>query len=226
MNLAAFDRVLYVGLPYTAIFICVLISLQRYGWRIFTFSSLSSQFLENRTHFWALVPFHYGILTVLLGHLIGFSLPRAVLAWNGRPLRLYILEITALVFGLLTLIGMLALINRRLASDKVRAVTSVMDWIMFAVLLFQVGSGVYVAVFNPWGSTWYAAVAVPYLWSVFTLAPNTAIVTQLPLAAQLHIINAFILIGLFPFTRLVHILVVPNPYLWRRPQVVRWYGSR
>ncbi len=226
MNLAAFDRVLYVGLPYTAIFICVLISLQRYGWRIFTFSSLSSQFLENRTHFWALVPFHYGILTVLLGHLIGFSVPRAVLAWNGRPLRLYILEITALVFGLLTLIGMLALINRRLASDKVRAVTSVMDWIMFAVLLFQVGSGVYVAVFNPWGSTWYAAVAVPYLWSVFTLAPNTAIVTQLPLAAQLHIINAFILIGLFPFTRLVHILVVPNPYLWRRPQVVRWYGSR
>lgn len=226
MNLAAFDRVLYVGLPYTAIFICVLISLQRYGWRIFTFSSLSSQFLENRTHFWALVPFHYGILTVLLGHLIGFSVPRAVLAWNGRPLRLYILEVTALVFGLLTLIGMLALINRRLASDKVRAVTSVMDWIMFAVLLFQVGSGVYVAVFNPWGSTWYAAVAVPYLWSVFTLAPNTAIVTQLPLAAQLHIINAFILIGLFPFTRLVHILVVPNPYLWRRPQVVRWYGSR
>jgi len=43
---------------------------------------------------------------------------------------------------------------------------------------------------------------------------------------DLHIINAFLLIGLFPFTRLVHILVVPNPYLWRSPQVVRWYGSR
>ena len=226
MNLPAFDRVLFVGLPYTAISICVLVALQRYGWRIFTFSSLSSQFLENRTHFWALVPFHYGILTVLLGHLVGFSVPRAVLAWNGRPLRLYILEITALAFGVLTLISMLALVNRRLANAKVRAVTSAMDWIMFTVLLFQVGSGVYVAVFHPWGSTWYAAVAVPYLWSVFTLAPETAIVTQLPLAAQLHIVNAFLLVGLFPFTRLVHILVVPNPYLWRRPQVVRWYGSR
>jgi len=226
MNLPAFDRALFVGLPYTAIAICVLVSLQRYGWRAFTYSSLSSQLLENRTHFWALVPFHYGILTVLLGHLIGFSVPRAVLAWNGRPLRLYILEITALAFGVLTLISMLALVNRRLANAKVRAVTSAMDWIMFAVLLFQVASGVYVAVFTPWGSTWYAAVAVPYLWSVFTLGPDTATVTQLPLAAQLHIVNAFLLAGLFPFTRLVHILVVPNPYLWRRPQVVRWYGSR
>ncbi len=225
MNLPTFDNVLFIGLPYTATFVFVLVCLQRYLWRTFTYSSLSSQFLENRTHFWALVPFHYGILTVLLGHLIGFSVPRAVLAWNGQPLRLYILEVTALVFGLLTLISMLALINRRLVNAKVLAVTSVMDWIMFAVLLFQVGSGVYVAVFTPWGSTWYASVAVPYLWSLFNLSPNTTIVTQLPLSAQLHILNAFLLIGLFPFTRLVHILVVPIPYLWRRPQVVRWYQS-
>ena len=122
-------------------------------------------------------------------------------------------ELTALVFGLLTLIGMVALINRRLVDAKIRALTSVMDWIMFAVLLFQVGSGVYVAVFHPWGSTWYATVAVPYLRSISVLSPDTATVTQLPLAAQLHLINAFLLIGLFPFTRLVHILVVPNPYL-------------
>mgnify|MGYP000878535364 CR=1 FL=1 len=90
MNLPVYlDRVLFVGLPYTASSVCVLVCLQLYGWRAFTYSSLSSQFLENRTHFWAMVPFHYGVLTVLLGHLIGFSVPRAVLVWNGRPLRLY-----------------------------------------------------------------------------------------------------------------------------------------
>ena len=39
------------------------------------------------------------------------------------------------------------------------------------------------------------------------------------------IVNAYALIAFFPFSRLVHILVVPNPYLWRKPQVVRWsYG--
>jgi nitrate reductase gamma subunit len=38
-------------------------------------------------------------------------------------------------------------------------------------------------------------------------------------------VNAFVLIGIFPFSRLVHILVVPNQYLWRKRQVVRWYGA-
>ena len=36
----------------------------------------------------------------------------------------------------------------------------------------------------------------------------------------------FLLIAFFPFTRLVHVLVVPNMYLWRRTQVVRWYWPR
>jgi nitrate reductase gamma subunit len=38
--------------------------------------------------------------------------------------------------------------------------------------------------------------------------------------------SAFAIVAYFPFTRLVHILVVPNPYLWRRTQVARWYGIR
>lgn len=47
--------------------------------------------------------------------------------------------------------------------------------------------------------------------------------TALPPLVKSHIVGAYVLIGFFPFTRLVHVLVVPNPYLWRRPQVVRWY---
>lgn len=227
MNLPVYlDMLLFIGLPYVALTVSLLISIQRYGWSAFTYSSLSSQFLENRAHFWALVPFHYGILSLLAGHLIGFLVPRAVVAWNGKPIRLYILEITALTFGVLTLISMVAIIHRRVLYSKIRAVTSVMDWIVFAILLFQVASGVYVAVFVPWGSTWYAEVVVPYLWSIFKLNPDISVVTELPLSAQLHIVNAFVLIGLFPFTRLVHLLVVPNPYLWRSPQVVRWYRKR
>ncbi len=48
----------------------------------------------------------------------------------------------------------------------------------------------------------------------------------MPHMVKLHIINAFVIVGFFPFTRLVHILVIPNPYLWRKPQVVRWYGKK
>ena len=39
-------------------------------------------------------------------------------------------------------------------------------------------------------------------------------------------LHLFLTIGFFPFTRLVHLLVVPNPYLWRKTQVVRWYGQK
>ncbi len=48
--------------------------------------------------------------------------------------------------------------------------------------------------------------------------------TTLPLVAKLHIFCAWLIFALVPFTRLVHILVAPLPYLWRKPEVVRWYG--
>ncbi len=48
----------------------------------------------------------------------------------------------------------------------------------------------------------------------------------MPWLVKLHMGGAFALFAVFPFSRLVHILVVPNPYLWRRPQVVRWYRPR
>src|SRR3970282_945590 len=100
------DQFLFVVLPYMVMFIFFVGTIMRYRKAQYTYSSLSSQFLENQQHFWGLVPFHYGIITVLTGHVVAFLIPRPVLLWNSRPLRLYILEITALIFGLLTLVGL------------------------------------------------------------------------------------------------------------------------
>ena len=221
-----FDLVLFAVLPYVVAVLFLLVTIQRYRSQSFSYSSLSSQFLENKQHFWALVPFHYGIIAVLLGHVIAFAFPREVLAWNGDPLRLYILEITALVFGLLTLVGIISIIIRRHTFSKIRTVTSLLDVVLYVMLAVQVAAGVYVAVFHPWGSSWFASSATPYLWSLITLQPDINYVIAMPFMVKLHIVNAYLVIGLFPFTRLVHVLVVPNPYLWRRPQVVRWYGKR
>ena len=217
------DHFLYVVLPYMVMFIFFVGTIMRYRKAQYTYSSLSSQFLENQQHFWGLVPFHYGIITVLTGHVVAFLVPRSVLLWNSRPLRLYILEITALIFGLLTLIGLGGCIIRRMTLSKIREVTSILDWNVFALLLVQVASGVYVAVFHPWGSSWFASALSPYLWSLVKFQPDLAYVAALPFAVKLHIASAYVMIGLAPFTRLVHVLVVPNPYLWRKPQVVRWY---
>ncbi len=224
--LASFDTLLLIVFPYVAMVLFVVVGVQRYRGRMFTYSSLSSQFLENRHHFWALVPFHYGIITILLGHLVGLLVPRSVLAWNSQPLRLYILEVSALVFGLLTLVGLIGIVVRRARDPKLRIVTSTMDQAILTVLLLQTISGLITALFHGWGSSWFASTAVPYLWSLFTLTPSIEYVTAMPWMVKTHIVGAWLIVALFPFSRLVHVLVVPNHYLWRRPQVVRWYGIR
>lgn len=185
---ANWDQILFVVLPYSAMFIFFLGTIMRYRTAPFTYSSLSSQFLENQQHFWGLVPFHYGIITVLAGHVVAFLIPRQVLLWNSRPLRLYILEISALIFGLLTLLGLVACISRRLTVSKIREVTSRLDWCVFALLLVQVASGVYVAVFHPWGSSWFASVLSPYLWSLVKFQPDLGFVAALPLAVRKSVV--------------------------------------
>jgi nitrate reductase gamma subunit len=219
------DPLLFAILPYIAFFVFFLVTIQRYRSRSFSYSSLSSQFLENRLHFWGVVPFHYGILAVLGGHILAFLLPAQILRWNSNPLRLYALETTGLMLGFLTVIGLAASIIRRLTVRKVERVTSVGDWIVYAMLLFQVVTGVAIALVYPWGSSWFATTASPYFWSIVKLKPQVDLIAPMPWLVKFHIINAYLVIGFFPFTRLVHVLVVPNPYLWRKPQVTRWYGK-
>jgi nitrate reductase gamma subunit len=218
------DQILFIVFPYVSVILFLLVSIRRYKTEAFTFSSLSSQFLENQSHFWGLVPFHFGIITVLGGHVVAFLVPRKILAWNSLPVRLYILELTALIAALLTLVGLTSIILRRLTDSKVRRVTSWADWIVLGSFVVQILSGLYVAVFHSWGSSWFAALAAPYLWSLVKLNPDITYITALPWMVKLHIASAWLMIAFAPFTRLVHILVVPNPYLWRKPQVVRWYG--
>ena len=157
------------------------------------------------------------------GHLVAFLIPREILAWNSHPLRLYVLEISSLAFGILTLIGLTAAIVRRLTVPEVRVVTNRRDAVLFALLAVQVVSGLGTAVLYPWGSSWYAATATPYLWSLFRMAPDITAVAVMPWLVKIHFVNAFVLLAYAPFSRLVHVLVAPLPYLWRKPQVVRWY---
>jgi len=66
--LTSLQPVFFIALPYVALFTFFLVTILRYRSQSFTYSSLSSQLLENKKHFWTMVPFHYGILFVLLEH--------------------------------------------------------------------------------------------------------------------------------------------------------------
>ena len=215
-----------IALPYIALIVCVVGSIWRYRSTKFKVSSLSSQFLEGRTLFWGSVPFHWGILVLFLGHLIGFLFPRGVLLWNSHPVRLIIIEVSAFIFGIAALIGLINLCYRRLTSPRIRVVTSKMDIFILVLLLAQVVTGLWVAYFFRWGSSWFASVVTPYLWSIFAFQPEIAAVSAFPWIVKLHIIGAYLIVLMIPFSRFVHFLVPPINYLWRPYQQVYWNWNK
>ena len=51
MSKHVLDQFLFVALPYVCLFTFFLMTIYRYRMQSFSYSSLSSQFLENRHHF-------------------------------------------------------------------------------------------------------------------------------------------------------------------------------
>lgn len=217
-----FDVVLFAAFPYLAVILAVAVGLLRYFGDRFTFSSLSSQFLESRALFWGSVSWHYAILVVLLAHVLALVFPAPWAALIAEPVRLWVLEVTGLALGLLALVGLAVLFVRRLRDARAHVVTSVADWTLLAVLLAQVALGFWVALIYRWGSDWYLHTAVPWLLSLVTFQPQAQYVTALPWAVKIHMLGGFVLVAIFPFTRLVHVVVPPISYLWRPWQVVIW----
>ena len=212
----------FIGLPYGSIVIMVIGTIYRYRSSQFGYSSLSSQFLESNNLYKGIRPFHWGIIFLFFGHLVAFLFPRSVLIWNGDILRLLIIEITAFGFGLLTLWGLIILIIRRVQTKRIHAVTSRMDVVVYIILLVQVVTGLFSAYLYRWGTSWFASVMSPYLKSLFIFSPDTAALQAMPLWVQIHVVSAFTMLALIPFTRFVHILVYPLLYFFRSYQRVVW----
>lgn len=220
------DMILFGVFPYVAVALMIGVGIYRYRVDRYSWSSQSSQFLESRVLFWGSVPWHYAILIILLAHFLAFLIPSGWGVLLGNPLRLYLLEVTGLALGISTLIAVVLLIFRRIVNVRVSAVTSVIDWLVFAVLLIQVATGVYIAFTLRWGSVWYVHTATPWLWSLLKLDPQVQSLAALPAVVKLHAFNAFLILALFPFSRLVHVVSVPLSYLSRPYQVVIWYRER
>ncbi|HQV43796.1 MAG: respiratory nitrate reductase subunit gamma [Chitinophagaceae bacterium] len=220
------DNFILIVLPYLALATFLIGSIYRYRSRKFQVSSLSSQFLEGRKLFYGSVPFHWGVLFIFCGHLIAFLVPRTVLAWNSQPVRLLILEISAFIFGISMLVGLVNLFIRRYTTPRLYPVTNKMDFVVYVLLILQTFTGLWIAYNFRWGSSWFSTLLSPYLNSIFKLNPDITAVVLLPWTVKLHIAGAFIIIGILPFSRLIHMLVLPLNYIWRPYQQVMWYWDR
>jgi len=217
------NTLLFVVIPYLAAAFAIGGSIYRYSVDRFSVSSRSSQLLENRALFWGSVPWHYGIVIILGVHIIAGLIPGGWDRLMGAPWRVYLFELVGMALAAGALVGLLILTGRRLGVGRIRSTSRALDWLVLAVLLVQVGLGLYTAFAVRWGGTWYPQTAVPWLRSLVTFRPDPGTIVNLPVLVRAHFLVAFLFIALLPFTRLIHIFTFPLGYLWRPWQVLIRY---
>jgi len=216
------NTLLFVIFPYVALFTATIVTIYRSVYRPFSISSLSSQLLERQQLFWGSIPFHWGVTILLTGHLIAIFIPQSIVLWNAHPLRLYLLELSGIGLGLWATLGMTVLLWRRLTHPRVQAVSTPMDYVVIALILVSLVTGVIIASYYRWGSYWFTGIFTPYIMGILTFRPNAASLIPLPFTIKLHVFNFFLLAMAFAFSRLVHIIAWPLGYLLRPWQIVIW----
>jgi nitrate reductase gamma subunit len=208
--LPGLNHVLFALLPYVAVVgFFVLLAVRRIGAASETSSEPSPPAAGSRAYGERLL-FGYGVLALVAGHLVALLFPGQVLLWNNDPLRRYVLEVVVLVVALMTLAGLLLTAARCLVSAEARQGIGPADWLLYALLLVQLVSGVVMAVFYPWGSG-QAVSVVPYLRALVQLAPDLSTVSDLPDPVKLHLVTAWLAVLVLPLTRVVRPLVVGGP---------------
>ncbi|MCM0080689.1 respiratory nitrate reductase subunit gamma [Geomonas sp. Red32] len=215
---------IFVALPYLVLALLFLVTIYRYLTNRLTWSAYSTELLERRLLYWGSNPWHYGIIPLLLFHLVPFLFPGLAAGFLGNQQTLLVLESLGLGLALLALLGILILTLRRVNTAMLKRSTYFSDWLILFLLLVQVGSGVYIAVALRWGSLWYLHAAVPYFWSIWSANPQPEYLADLPAVVKVHAACAFLILGVLPFTKLVHLLYLPIDFLKDQPILYRWRG--
>lgn len=220
------DTFLLIGLPYLAIMTCIVGCIWRTKRQQFGMSARSSQFMEDKKLLWGSAPWHVGIGIVLLGHLLAWLFPAVWNVMMGVPGVLPTIELIGVAASVMAVVGLVTLLVRRVTSVRVQAVTIAPDLLVVLLLLAQIALGLTTAINYPYGAAWGAKIAVPYIWGILALHPDAGLVGDFPMVFKLHMVCAWLLIMLLPFTRLMHLLALPISYLWRAPQQVIWNNVR
>lgn len=217
----------WIVFPYIAAASFIVGHILRYRYDQYGWTSRSSQTYESKILRWGSPLFHYGMLAVIAGHVVGLLVPATWLEFLGITEHLYHLGATWLgtVAATVTAVGLVMLLARRGAVRRVLRVTSVMDVVMYVFLTGTIVFGMIAVIqFQVLGAGYdYRNSVSPWIRSFIIFQPNIALMTGVPLVFQLHVISATALFLIWPYTRLVHVLSVPIGYLFR-PYVV--YRSR
>ncbi|MFF1712556.1 respiratory nitrate reductase subunit gamma [Streptomyces sp. NPDC058268] len=209
-------------IPYVAVVLLVAGLLWRYRYDKFGWTTRSSQVYESKLLNIASPMFHYGILFVLVGHLVGLFIPES---WTEK---VGVKEHTYHLFslyggtaaGVLLVLGILLLLYRRRTNAPVFRATTANDKLMYLVLFAAIVLGMVAKLTHASGDGYnYRESIAPWARSLFTLQPDTELMAGVPVLYQIHAVVGMALFALIPFTRLVHMFSAPVQYLFR-PYVV------
>ena len=223
------NEFLFVIVPYLCLTTFVVGHLWRYRYDKFGWTTRSSQLYENRLLRIGSPLFHFGMLGVVGGHVIGLLIPQSWTDAVGISHTAYhVLAVGGgLLAGVMTVVGLAILVYRRRTVGPVFTATTRMDKVMYAFLVVVIVLGMWNTIagsiltiggeynYREGVSVWYR--------SFLAFNPDAALMAEAPPGFQLHALAAFGLFALWPFTRLVHVFSAPLGYL-TRPYIV--YRSR
>lgn len=222
---------LWVVFPYVCLAIFVLGHVWRYRYDKFGWTTRSSQLYESRLLRWGSPLFHFGILFVFAGHVMGLGIPKTWTRALGMSDDVYHLMAgsAGVLAGIAAFVGMVLLIYRRRTVGPVFSATTRMDKLMYLVLGIVVSLGMFTTV---WYSVLGKAGHYDYregvsIWfrGIFRFSLHPELMVDAPIGFQLHAIAAFAIFALWPFTRLVHVFSVPLGYVFRPYLTYRTRGD-
>jgi nitrate reductase gamma subunit len=213
---------LWTVLPYLALTSFVLGLVWRYRYDKAGWTARSSQLHERRLLALGSPLFHYGILLTAMGHVVGLLIPAGWIRTLGVGDDLYHTGAVGMggVAGLMTVAGLGILVVRRLTVRAVNRASLASDLAMYLL-----GGTILIglAITLTGNGHDYRATVAPWLRSVLAFQPSAEAIAGAPFGFQLHAMIAWVLIGAWPYTRLVHVFSLPLGYLFR-PYIV--YRSR
>ncbi|MEI4233911.1 respiratory nitrate reductase subunit gamma [Roseovarius sp. D22-M7] len=219
-------------LPYAVLAVALIGTIARYERDPFTWKSSSSQLLRRKQLMWGSILFHVGIIVLFFGHLIGLFTPIWVLDALGISygFKQWVAVILGGTAGLAAFVGASMLLHRRLFDPRIRVNSSYADIGILAILWLQIviGMGTIVLTLEHMDGG-KMVLFMTWSQSVMTLQLNAwAEVVNVHWLYKVHIVLGMVIVALFPFTRLVHMLSIPIRYVTLRPgyQIVRSRRNR
>ncbi|WP_124040010.1 respiratory nitrate reductase subunit gamma [Neoactinobaculum massilliense] len=216
--------------PYACMVACIGGLAWRWHYDQFGWTSRSSELHESTWLRLGSPLFHYGIILVFFGHVMGLLIPKSWTEGAGIGEHTYhaFAVIGGSVAGLMTAVGLVILIIRRWVNRGVRRATTRGDVVMYVFLTLAIALGLSATIATQVapglsGGYNYRETISVWLRSLFTLQPQISLMTAVPAVFKMHIVAGFLLFAILPNTRLVHIFSAPLGYV-TRPYVV--YRSR